>query len=192
MSRIGKKPVALPSGVKVQLSGRTISVNGPKGSLSWNWPGGVSVTQDSGSSAVVVKRDSDSPRNRALHGTSRALIANMVEGVSKGYEIKMEIYGTGYSTVLSGQTLDLNVGFSHPVKLQVPKGVKVTIDVGQTKGDETPAKLTIGGIDKQMVGQFARLVKDARMPEPYKGKGVRYAGEQIRRKAGKAFAGTGA
>ncbi len=191
MSRVGKKPISLPSGVKFDVKGNLISVTGPKGTLSWAHAAGVSVSQDSAANAVVVTRASDSAENRALHGTTRALISNMVVGVSQGYEEKMEIYGTGYACAVSGQFLDLTVGYSHPVKLAIPKGVKVTIEVPATKGDETPAKLTVSGIDKQVVGQFARAIKDSRHPEPYKGKGVRYAGEQIKRKAGKAFAGAG-
>ena len=189
MSRVGKKPIALPSGVKVDIKGSAVSVTGPKGTLSWSHAAGVSVKQEA--AAVVVTRASDSSRNRALHGTTRALIQNMITGVSQGYEEKMEIYGTGYGCAVAGQTLDLTVGYSHPIKLPIPPGVKVAIEVAATKGDETPAKLTVSGIDKQVVGQFARSIKDARHPEPYKGKGVRYAGEQIKRKAGKAFAGAG-
>jgi large subunit ribosomal protein L6 len=189
MSRVGKKPIALPSGVKVDVKGSAISVTGPKGTLSWSHATGVSVKQEA--AAVVVSRASDSSKHRALHGTTRALIQNMIVGVSQGYEEKMEIYGTGYGCAVSGQTLNLTVGYSHPITLQIPPGVKVAIDVPATKGDETPAKLTVSGIDKQVVGQFARSIKDARHPEPYKGKGVRYAGEQIKRKAGKAFAGAG-
>jgi len=191
MSRVGKKPISLPSTVKVDIKGSVVNVTGPKGTLSWSHAHGVAVAQDAATKAVVVTRASDSAENRALHGTTRALINNMVVGVSQGYEEKLEIYGTGYSCAVSGQSLALTVGYSHPVKLPIPPGVKVTIDVPATKGDETPAKLTVSGIDKQAVGQFARSIKDVRHPEPYKGKGIRYAGEQIKRKAGKAFAGAG-
>lgn len=191
MSRVGKKPIALPASVKVDIKGSVINVTGPKGTLSWSHAAGVSVAQDAAVKSVVVTRASDSSKHRALHGTTRALIQNMILGVSQGYEEKMEIYGTGYGCAVSGKTLDLTVGYSHPIKLLIPPGVKVAIDVPATKGDETPAKLTVSGIDKQVVGQFARSIKDARHPEPYKGKGIRYAGEQIKRKAGKAFAGAG-
>ncbi len=191
MSRIGKKPVALPSGVKVSLSGHNVSVTGPKGSLSFAHARGVKVAHDSAANQIVVTRDSDSPTNRALHGTTRALINNMVVGVTQGYTHKMEIYGTGYSCAINGQTLELKVGYSHPIKLPIPAGVKVTVEVPAAKGDDNPAKVTIEGIDKHVIGSYARAIKDARKPEPYKGKGVRYAGEQIRRKAGKAFAGAG-
>ncbi|MFH1418262.1 MAG: 50S ribosomal protein L6 [Planctomycetota bacterium] len=189
MSRIGKKPIPVPSGVKVEIRQRLVSVTGPKGNLSWEHPAGVAVAQDK--DAISVSRESDQPQHRAFHGMTRALINNMVVGVSQGYERKMEIYGTGYGCSLSGETLELNVGYANAIKLSVPTGVKVDIEVPATRGDETPAKLTVSGIDKQAVGHFARSIKDARHPEPYKGKGVRYAGEQIRRKAGKAFAGAG-
>lgn len=187
MSRIGKKPVPLPSGVKVDIQGRLINVSGPKGNLTFEHPEGVSVVSEG--SAVNVSRASDIAEHRAFHGLTRALLNNMVIGVTEGYQKKMEIYGTGYNCSVSGQTLEMNVGYSHSVKLPIPQGVKVDIEVAAARGDETPAKLTISGIDKQVVGQFARTVKDARPPEPYKGKGIRYEGEQIRRKAGKAFAG---
>lgn len=192
MSRIGKKPIALASGAKVDIKGRQVTVSGPKGSLAWTHADGITVRHDAAKNWIEVTRASDSPLHRALHGTTRALINNMVRGVTQGYEQKMEIFGTGYSCAVAGQSLDLNVGYSHPIKLPIPAGIKVSVDVAQTKGDETPAKLTVTGIDKQVIGSFCRAIKDARQPEPYKGKGVRYAGEQIRRKAGKAFAGTGA
>jgi large subunit ribosomal protein L6 len=192
MSRVGKKPISLPSGVKVDIKGQAVNVTGPKGSLAWTHPAEVQVSVDSSANAVVVTRASNSPLHRALHGTTRALINNMVAGVSKGYEQRMEIFGTGFGCTIAGQTLELNVGYSHPIKLPIPKGIKVTIEVAATKGDETPAKIMVAGIDKQTLGSFCRAIKDARHPEPYKGKGVRYEGEQIRRKAGKAFAGTGA
>ena len=192
MSRIGKKPIPVPSGVKVDLKGQQVTVNGAKGSLTWTHAHGVTVALDAKSNSIMVTRDSDSSRNRALHGTTRALIDNMVIGVSKGYEQRMEIYGTGYGCAIAGKTLDLNVGYSNPVKIAIPAVLKVTIEVPQTKGDETPAKILVSGIDKQVLGSFCRAIKDARKPEPYKGKGVRYEGEQIKRKAGKAFAGTGA
>jgi large subunit ribosomal protein L6 len=191
MSRIGKKAIPLSSGVKVEIKDRTIHVSGPKGSLSWSFPEGVAVAHDSTAQAIRVTRASDMAQHRALHGMSRALINNMVVGVTQGYERKLEIYGTGWGCAVSGKNLELTVGYSNPVRLLIPQGVKVDIAVPAAKGDETPAKLTISGTDKQAVGEFARQVKDARHPEPYKGKGVRYAGEQIRRKAGKAFAGAG-
>lgn len=189
MSRIGKKPVSVPSGVKVDVNGSVVSVTGPKGNLSFTHPHGVTVAVSG--DEVSVTRASDVREHRAFHGLTRALVNNMIIGVTQGYTQKMEVYGTGYGCAVSGNSLDLTVGFSHQVKIPIPQGIKVTVDVAQAKGDETPARLTIEGIDKQVVGQFARNVKDARKPEPYKGKGVRYEGEQIRRKAGKAFAGAG-
>ncbi len=191
MSRIGNKPVSLPSAVKVSMDGRRVDVSGPKGALTWDYPEGVSVAHDKDRNRITVSRVSDAAQHRALHGMTRALIHNMVVGVTEGFERKMEIFGTGYNCAKSGETLELNVGYSHSVKLRIPAGVDVKIEVPATRGDETPAKLTVAGIDKQAVGQFARSVKDARKPEPYKGKGIRFAGEKIRRKAGKAFAGAG-
>lgn len=191
MSRIGKKPISLPAGVKVEVTGRQVTVSGAKGSLKWSYPEGVAVAQDPQANAIRVTRSSDQRLHRALHGTTRALLSNMVLGVSQGFQRKIEIYGTGYNWAVQGSTLELNVGYANSIRLAIPSGIKVDIEVPATKGDETPAKLTISGIDKQVVGQFARDIKDARPPEPYKGKGVRYAGEQIRRKAGKAFAGAG-
>ncbi|MBN2563106.1 MAG: 50S ribosomal protein L6 [Phycisphaerae bacterium] len=191
MSRIGKKLIPLSPGVKVEIKDKMVSVAGPKGSLSWSHPASVSVIHDGSANVLRVTRASDSATCRALHGMTRALINNMVVGVSTGYERKLEIYGTGYNCSVSGPTLELNCGYSHPVRLSIPQGVKVNIDVPATRGDETPARLTVTGIDKQVVGQFVRTIKDVRHPEPYKGKGIRYAGEKIRRKAGKAFAGAG-
>lgn len=191
MSRIGKKPIPLPSGVKIDVQGSRVSVTGTKGTLSFEHPDGVSVQHDAATRTLIVTRAADTARHRAFHGLTRALLNNMVVGVTQGYQRNMEIYGTGYNCAVSGSTLELNVGFSHPVRLPIPAGVQVKVEVPAARGDETPAKLTVEGIDKQVVGQFARDVKDARKPEPYKGKGVRYQGEQIRRKAGKAFAGAG-
>ncbi len=191
MSRIGKKAISVPSSVKIEIKDRMVKLSGPKGSLSWSYPEAVSVAHDSKENVLRVTRSSDIAQHRALHGMSRALINNMVVGVTDGYERKMEIHGTGYNCSTSGGMLELNVGCSHPIRLAIPDGVKVDITSPTARGDENPAKLVVSGIDKQAVGQFARSIKDARHPEPYKGKGVRFAGEQIRRKAGKAFAGAG-
>lgn len=191
MSRIGKKPIELPGGVKVALQGNKVSVTGPKGTLTFSHARGVKVAHDSAANALKVERASDSATDRALHGTTRAILNNLVVGVTQGYSQKMEVYGTGYTVALQGQSLDLKVGYSHPIKIPVPAGIKVTVEVAAAKGDDTPAKLTVEGIDKEVVGRFCRAIKDARHPEPYKGKGVRYEGEQILRKAGKAFAGAG-
>jgi large subunit ribosomal protein L6 len=196
MSRIGKKPVALPAGVKVNITGRDVNVSGPKGQLRWAAPAPIQVALED--DQVVVRRPNDEPQNRALHGLTRALIANMVKGVTEGYEIKLEIYGTGYNVKKQGEQLLLNVGFmgrGHNRRAQfmidIPPGVEVDIAVESARGETDPAKFSVRGIDKQAVGQFAAELRKLRKPEPYKGKGVRYAGEQIRRKAGKVFASGG-
>jgi large subunit ribosomal protein L6 len=189
MSRIGKKPVEIPQGVKVDQQGQSLKVSGPLGSLDLQYDERVTVKVDSSQHKIEVANPRPEDRqSRELHGTTRALIANMVVGVSKGYEKKMEIYGTGYSAKEQAGKLVLQVGYAHPVEVPIPKGIKVTIDVPATRGNDVPAKLTIRSIDKACLGQFASDVRRVRPPEPYKGKGIRYADEQIRRKAGKAFA----
>lgn len=201
MSRIGKKPIAVPPGVKVELRDHTVKTAGPKGELTWSFPPEVSVKVDGGQ--IQVGRADDSTRARAMHGTTRAIIANMIVGVSQGYTQSLEIYGTGYSCKLSGGNLLLNVGYmglgvdkqGKPREAQfsipIPTGLKVTVEVPAARGESEPAKFTVTGVDKQMVGQFAAEVRALRPPEPYKGKGVRYAGEHVKRKQGKAFAGGG-
>ena len=189
MSRIGKKPVEIPQGVKVEQQGQTLKVSGPQGSLDLQCNERVTVKVDASQHKIeVVNPQPEDRQCRELHGTTRALIANMVAGVSKGYEKKMEIYGTGYSVKEQAGKLVLQVGYAHSVELPIPKGVKVTIDVPATRGNDVPAKLTIRSADKACLGQFASDVRKVRPPEPYKGKGIRYADEQIRRKVGKAFA----
>jgi len=189
MSRIGKKPVEIPQGVKVDQQGQSLKVSGPLGSLDLQYDERVTVNVDNAQHKIeVVNPRPEDRQSRELHGTTRALIANMVVGVSKGYEKKMEIYGTGYSAKEQAGKLVLQVGFAHSVELPIPTGIKVTIDVPATRGNDVPAKLTIRGVDKACLGQFASDVRRVRPPEPYKGKGIRYADEQIRRKAGKAFA----
>jgi large subunit ribosomal protein L6 len=196
MSRIGKQPVPLPGGVKVELSGRSVSVTGPKGQLSYTPPRAVQVVVEGGE--LRVARADDSNQARALHGLARALLANMVHGVTKGYEEKLEIYGTGYSVRKDGNNLLLNVGFmgrgfEKPAQfiVPIPAGIEVNVEAQAARGENDPARFTVRGIDKQLVGQFAAEVRKLRKPEPYKGKGIRYAGEKIRRKAGKVFAGGG-
>ncbi|HMQ17030.1 MAG TPA: 50S ribosomal protein L6 [Phycisphaerae bacterium] len=196
MSRIGKKPVVLPAGVKAEVSGRTVRVSGPKGDLAWTVPRTIDLALEGGQ--VVVRRADDLKQTRALHGLSRALIANMVHGVQEGYAIKLEVYGTGYSVRKEGTNLLLNLGYmgrgvGKPAQfvIPIPAGLQVDVEVQAARGENEPAKFTVRGVDKQQVGQFAAEVRKLRKPEPYKGKGVRYAGEHIRRKAGKVFAGGG-
>jgi len=177
MSRIGKKLITIPSGVTVSEAAGAITVKGPKGTLSRSIPKGVSVAIEDGT--IQVSRADDSKPVRALHGLVRALIANMITGVNKGFLKELEIEGVGYRAEMEGKKLKLLLGFSHPVLMDVPQGLSVSIE---NRG----ASVKIEGIDKESVGQFAVNVRRHRPPEPYKGKGVRYAGEHIRRKAGKA------
>lgn len=190
MSRIGKKPVPIPQGIKVSVSGNTINVEGPKGKLSWTFKPAISAKVDDAAKAVLVDRVDDSRTSKSLHGLSRSLIANMIEGCLKGYSKSLEVYGVGYGVVLQGAKFTLTCGKSHPVIFEVPAGLKVDVVTAQARGETEPARFTISGPDKQAVGEFAALVRRARKPEPYKGKGVRYAGEHVRRKVGKAFAGS--
>lgn len=178
MSRIGKKPVAYPANVKVNLSGTTIDVEGPIGKLSWSFRSEISVAHDSAAKQIRVTRDNDQRQSRALHGLTRAMIQNMVDGVSKGYEKKLEIVGVGYLAAIKETTLQLRVGYANEIQKPIPPGLKVTCP------DQT--HVIVRGADKQLVGQFAAEVRAVRKPEPYKGKGVRYDGEVVRRKAGKA------
>ena len=177
MSRIGKKPVAIPTGVKVTVADREISVEGKLGKLVWSHRPEVDVQVDDESKAVVVSRKNDDRQDRAYHGLTRALIQNMVVGVTEGYQKRLEIHGVGYLGAVEGDTLQLRVGFANEIHKKIPAGLEVTCP------DQT--HVVIKGIDKQKVGQFAAEVRAVRKPEPYKGKGVRYEGEQVRRKAGK-------
>jgi large subunit ribosomal protein L6 len=180
MSRIGRKPVPVPANVKVSLADSTISVEGPKGKLSLTYRSEMGVSFDEAAREVVVTRPDDERLNRALHGLTRSLIANMVEGVATGYTKKLEIVGVGYQAQLKkANTVALQVGYANQVVLEAPAGVTVTVP------DATHVIVT--GADKQAVGQFAAEVRKVRPPEPYKGKGIRYEGEVVRRKAGKAF-----
>ncbi|MCH2595296.1 MAG: 50S ribosomal protein L6 [Pirellulales bacterium] len=178
MSRIGKKPVAIPTGVKVNVASQEITVEGKLGKLVWSHRPELEVKVDEAAKEVVVTRKNDNRDSRALHGLTRALIQNMVIGVSEGYEKKLEIHGVGYLAAIQGNVLQLRVGFANEIHKTIPAGVDVTCP------DQT--HVVIKGIDKQKVGQFAAEVRAERKPEPYKGKGIHYEGEQIRRKAGKA------
>ena len=189
MSRIGKKPIIIPEGVKVEQNGLCIKVSGPLGSLQFNCQPPILIKIDGSAGKVLVEnKHPEIRRNKQLHGTMRALIANMVTGVSKGFEKKIEMYGTGYSVKEQGDKLILQVGFSHLVEKPIPKGIKVNIQTGATRGNEVPAKFTLSGIDKRLLGQFAADIRKIKPPEPYKGKGIRYADEYVKRKVGKAFA----
>lgn len=175
MSRIGKKPVEIPKGVNITIQDRTIAVKGPKGELKWDYPADMNVQV--ADNQIVVTRPSDNHSHRALHGLTRVMIANMVEGVSQGFSRALEIEGVGYSAEMKGKSLQINVGLSHAVLITPPDGVTL----------EIPKNLNIlvKGIDKQKVGQIAAKIRSIKPPEPYKGKGIHYLGEYIRRKAGK-------
>jgi large subunit ribosomal protein L6 len=189
MSRIGKKPIVIPDGVKVELKGHCVKVSGSLGQLQMDCHPRIKVKIDESDGKIFVENERPQDHiNRQLHGTMRALIANMITGVSKGFEKKMEIYGTGYNVKEQGTKLVFQVGFCHPIEKVIPKGVKIKIDVGATRGNEVPAKFTLSAIDKCLLGQFAADIRKIRPPEPYKGKGIRYADEHVRRKVGKAFA----
>ena len=176
MSRIGRLPVTVPKGVDVKIDGQTLKLKGPKGELAFTFHQNVTVTREDGT--LVVARKDDEKANRALHGLTRALIANMVTGVTNGYQRDLEISGTGYRAVVQGKKLNLSLGFSHPVEIDPPAGV--------TFFAETPQKLRVSGIDKQAVGEMAAKIRSLRVPDPYKAKGIKYAEERIKRKAGKA------
>ncbi|CAJ1502974.1 50S ribosomal protein L6 [[Mycobacterium] kokjensenii] len=176
MSRIGKQPVPVPAGVDVTIDGQNVSVKGPKGTLELAVAEPMSVSRNE-DGAIVVTRPDDDRRNRSLHGLSRTLLANLVTGVSEGYVRKMEIFGVGYRVALKGSDLEFALGYSHPVLIKAPEGITFAV--------ETPTKFSVSGIDKQKVGQISANIRRLRRPDPYKGKGVRYEGEQVRRKVGK-------
>jgi len=177
MSRIGKKPVDLPDGVDAGIEGNTITIKGPKGELRWNFPMPISVSLTD--RRIVVSRAGDSRLERSLHGLSRSLIANMVAGVSQGFQRVLEISGIGYRAQVQGSKLLLSLGYSHPVEYQLPDGISAAVDQKQTT-------ITLTGIDKQQLGQVAADIRALRPPDAYKGKGIRYAGEKLRLKVGKA------
>jgi large subunit ribosomal protein L6 len=178
MSRIGKKPIPVPKNVTATVEGQTVKVKGPKGELERRLHPEMAIALDNGS--IVVQRPSDEPNHRALHGLTRTLVANMVDGVTKGYSKQLEIIGVGYKAETRPYGLQLALGFSHPVEYRAPKGIKLTAP--------QPTQIVIEGPDKELVGQVAAELRSLRPPEPYKGKGIKYVGEQIRRKAGKAGA----
>ena len=187
MSRIGKRPIPLPEGVKVTLQGLTIAVKGPKGKLSREVHPSMSI--DVGEKEINVKRPSDQPTHRALHGLTRTLIANMVAGVTQGFEKVLELEGVGYRAEVQGKALVLQVGYSHPVRFQPPEGITLSVDKPFSRpggGRHQVTPIIVSGINKETVGQIAAEIRSLRKPEPYKGKGIRYRGEYIRRKAGKS------
>ena len=189
MSRIGKKPIVIPDGVKVEKKGLCVKVSGSLGEIQMDCHPRIKVKVNDSDGMIFVENERPQDHmNRQLHGTIRALIANMITGVSKGFEKKMEIYGTGYNLKEQDQKLIFQVGFCHLVERVIPKGIKIKIDVGATRGNDVPAKFTLSAIDKCLLGQFAADIRKIRPPEPYKGKGIRYADEHVRRKVGKAFA----
>lgn len=176
MSRIGKKLIEIPAGVTIQIDAGNIIVTGPKGILSQHIPGDIMITQEDNN--LVVTRPNDSKQNRAFHGLTRALAANMVQGVSAGFERKLELVGVGYRAQLQGPKLVINIGFSHPVEIEPPQGIEFEVP--------SATRITVKGIDKQLVGNTAAHIRAIRKPEPYKGKGIKYDNEVIRRKAGKS------
>ena len=176
MSRIGRMPVVIPTGVDVTINGRQVHVKGPKGELSMQVTSPIEVSQENG--VITVSRPNDEGEIRALHGLSRSLIANMVTGVTEGYRKTLEIVGVGYRVQARGKDLEFALGYSHPVPVHAPAGISFRV--------ETPTRFVVEGIDKQQVGEVAANIRKLRKPDPYKGKGVRYQGEQIRRKVGKA------
>ncbi len=176
MSRIGKAPIAIPGGVSVDVGSGEISVKGPKGELTQLFPDAITIRQEG--EELLVERPNDERRNRAYHGLVRSLVNNMVLGVTQGFRKDLDIVGVGYRAALDGSTLNLSLGFSHPVNVEAPEGITFVVP--------QPTRIEIHGIDKQLVGQVAANIRSIRKPEPYKGKGVRYSTERVRRKAGKA------
>jgi large subunit ribosomal protein L6 len=181
MSRIGKQPIALPKGVEVKVDGNEVTVKGPKGSLTQKVHPDLTLRQEDG--RLHVERPTDEAAHRSAHGLTRTLVANMVEGVSNGFERTLDVIGVGYRTAMNGKNLAITVGYSHGIEIAPPPGIE--FEAGQIQQTRTPF-LVIRGIDKQLVGQIAAQIRSIRKPEPYKGKGIRYRGEVVRRKAGKA------
>ena len=180
MSRVGRMPIEVPNGVQVEIKGSNVHVKGPKGELKRTFSPLIELLKDG--DVITVNRKSDSPAERALHGTTRAVLANMVHGVSSGFEVTLEVEGVGYRAEVAGKNLVLNVGYSHPVEIEPPDGISF-------EADQKTRQIKVLGYDKELVGQIASNVRNVRPPEPYHGKGIRYAGEYVRRKAGKAGKG---
>ncbi len=176
MSRIGKRPIPVPQTVTVTIDGQTVAVKGPKGELSHTLPSSIEVTQEG--ETLLVRRRNESRVARQMHGLSRTLVSNMVEGVSNGFQKRLEIQGVGYRAQVQGETLSLSVGYSNPVQVNPPSGITLAV--------ENNTNVIVSGIDKEIVGNIAAKIRDIRPPEPYKGKGIRYSGELVRRKAGKS------
>jgi large subunit ribosomal protein L6 len=177
MSRIGKKPVAIPEKVNVEIKGQTIHVKGPKGELNWDWPDKMKVSVNEG--IVSVERSGDTKNEKALHGLTRSLISNMVFGVSQGYQKVLDITGVGYKAQVAGDKIVLTLGYSHAIEFQLPEGIKASVDPKQIQ-------ITLTGIDRQKIGQVAASLRTLRPPDAYKGKGIRFAGERLKLKVGKA------
>ena len=175
MSRIGKQPITIPSGVEVTLDGSHVTVKGPKGTLEHDAPVDITITREG--DELLVSRPDDEREHRSLHGLTRSLVANMVEGVTNGYEKRLEIQGVGYRAALKGKNLELAVGYSHPVPIPAPDGIEFEVP--------QPTRVIVKGISKQLVGETAAIIRKQRPPEPYKGKGIRYEGEYVQRKVGK-------
>jgi len=181
VSRIGRLPVDVPGSVQVNVQGSNVHIKGPKGELKRTFSALIGIALENGQ--VIVTRKSDNPEERALHGTTRAVIANMVHGVSSGFEVVLEVEGVGYRSEMEGKTLVLHVGYSHPIKVEPPTGISFEVDL-KTR------QIKVLGFDREVVGQTASEIRGVRPPEPYHGKGIRYAGEKVRRKAGKAGKGS--
>lgn len=184
MSRVGRKPIDLPGRVKLSIENGAVTVEGPRGKLSQSVPMGINVAIED--SKVVVTRSTNDRRMRALHGLTRALVANMVIGVSQGFSKTLRIVGLGYKAQFENGTLTLQLNYSHPIVYKVPDGINITIERPETVQNQPEIPLTVSGIDNQQVGQVAAIIRDFQKPEPYKGKGIKYLGEHIRRKTGKA------
>ena len=188
MSRIGKKTIAIPAGVTIDCGSDVVKVTGPKGTVSVDRLPGIEIKIDEDAKQIQVSNPAESDRRmRAFHGTMRSHLNNMVTGVKTGFEKKMQIFGTGYNIKEQGGKVVLNVGYCHSVELEIPKSVSVDIKTPATRGNDVPALFTLLGYNKQELGQFAAEIRKVRPPEPYKGKGIRYADEEVRRKVGKAF-----